>query len=570
MAEPQDTRWPTLRPVPRVDVLGVARTLTSATRLLDLMPLLRPEDVELYFTINPGSRFSEGLEEYLRRAGGTFLAWGEATRRPFDLAVAFTVHASMRQLNAPLMVLPHGVGYNRLVPESTGGMTEPVGLSRRELLGEDGRVIPATIGLTHDEQRRLLARGCPEAVPRAVLTGDLSHDRMRRSLPLRDRYRRALGVADGRRLVVINSTWGGHSLLGRCTDLPVRLVTELPADEFTVALVSHPNVWAWHTRPGVLRRLMRAVDAGLVVLPPFEEWRAAVLAADVVVGDHGSTTAYAAGLGVPVLLAATGAEELHPDSPLSAFGANAPRLDGGGELYGQIVAALERQGQERKALAGVTDRFAGVPGESAERVRETVYGYFRAKGVRPPKGQPARLEPLPDPVPDPVTGARAGRGATFDVEGWLGADGAVEMRRYPVVAGVEGRAPRDFFAVTADETDFLWRQAAEVMARTAAGGEVPATAWLGEQAARWPALVVGAAALSERRHLLRLPGGTELEAEPVRPWGAARPRLDALVLGAAVRVWLRQVAAPVDSLVAAGLSIRTGQCETRVRFTPRP
>ncbi|ADI06752.1 hypothetical protein SBI_03631 [Streptomyces bingchenggensis BCW-1] len=39
----------------------MACTLTSATRLLDVLPLPRPDDIEIYLTIDPGSAFDAGL-----------------------------------------------------------------------------------------------------------------------------------------------------------------------------------------------------------------------------------------------------------------------------------------------------------------------------------------------------------------------------------------------------------------------------------------------------------------------------------------------------------------------------
>jgi len=164
------SRWDTLQP-PKAEVLGVARTLTSATRVLDVMELLRAEDgIAKYYTVNPGSAFADGLHEYLVSVAGAqrVLTWEEATRRSFHLAVACAVHPSMRRLDAPLMVLPHGAGYNRLVSESTGDGTSPAGLSRRELTHR-GKVVPAAIGLSHPEQLVRLHELCPEAVPRAEL-----------------------------------------------------------------------------------------------------------------------------------------------------------------------------------------------------------------------------------------------------------------------------------------------------------------------------------------------------------------------------------------------------------------
>lgn len=304
-------------------MLAVVRTLTSATRVMDVLPLLRARDgIELYITVNPGSAFTAGLDAYLESLDGiTALSWSAATRRGFDLAVACTVNSSMRRLRAPLVVLPHGAGYNRLVRPTTGDDVSPAGLSRQELTWR-GRVVPAVIGLSHEEQLERLRRSCPQALPLARVVGDPCFDRLLASLAERDRYRRLLGAVGGRRLVVVSSTWSEHSLLGRCPDLPLRLVRELPADEYAVAVVLHPNIWARHNPLDLLRE---AVSAGLLVVPPQNGWQAALVAADWVVGDHGSVSLYGAALDRVTLLAATGEAELAPDSPATPSVAAPPR-----------------------------------------------------------------------------------------------------------------------------------------------------------------------------------------------------------------------------------------------------
>lgn len=564
--ERYDPAWATLRPLPAVDVLGVARTLTSATRLRDLVRLLPPQDVELFFTINTGSAFSAGLEEYVRSLPGRFLTWEEATApgRCFDLAVAFAVHPSMREVDAPLMVLPHGVGYNRLVPEVTGGEPVAAGLSRGELTHE-GRIVPAVIGVSHPEQLERLARSCPEALPRARVVGDLSYDRMIASLPRRDHYRRALGVTGARRLIVVNSTWRAHALLARATDLPLRLVTELPVDEYAVALVAHPNVWAHHTPAGVDRRLAQALDAGLMIIPPEEGWRAALVAADCVIGDHGSTSFLGAALGLPVLLAATGEHELDPSSPSHAFGTGGPRLDPDAPIEDQVRRAIENHDPE--TLRRITDGGLGAPGEAAARVRRTLYGFFAGRGVREPAGDAREaLGALPDP-PRRTAHTDAPGVCTFDVTGDR-TDGVVTLRRFPVVARTGRTEPRGFLAVTDGETSPLWRQAAEVAARTVTDAGLPAADWLERRAADSPALLVATAALSPHRCLLRLRDGRLLEAETVREWGRPRPELHPLVLGAAVNLW-QYGGGGAAELVTGGLLIRTGAAAVRVRFVPQ-
>lgn len=178
------------------------------------------------------------------------------------------------------------------------------------------------IGLSHEEQLERLRRSCPQALPLARVVGDPCFDRLQASLTERDRYRRLLGATGGRRLVVVSSTWSEHSLLGRCPDLPLRLVRELPVDEYAVAVVLHPNIWSRHNPQDLLRE---AVAAGLLVVPPQNGWQAALVAADWVVGDHGSVSLYGAALDRVTLLAATGEAELAPDSPATPSGAAPPR-----------------------------------------------------------------------------------------------------------------------------------------------------------------------------------------------------------------------------------------------------
>ncbi len=390
-------------------MLGVARTLTSATRVVDVMHLLRSEDgIEKYYTVNPGSAFADGLDSYLSGLGINVLSWEEATRRSFDLAVSCSVHPTMRRLRAPLMVLPHGAGYNRLVTESTGEAAVPAGLSRRELMWR-GKVVPKAIGVSHREQIDRLAQSCPEAVPYAVPVGDWCFQRITASMAHRDRYRSRLGAVDGRRLVVVHSTWSEHSLLGRHPELPLRLVTSLPADEFAVAAVLHPNVWARHTPAGVLERLGAAMDAGLMIIPPQEGWRAAVVAGDWVVGDHGSTSFYSAAADRVTLLAATGLDELDPLSPAAAFGRGAPRLDPEGDLLAQLLDAAGRH--DPAALRPVVDGQLGSVDTSGEVTRARIYAFLAGRGVRPPSEAP---RPLPVPPPEPVRGPSV---TAYDVTG---------------------------------------------------------------------------------------------------------------------------------------------------------
>lgn len=546
-----EERWNTV-PVDG-HVLAVARTLTSATRVMDALLALPPQ-VKVSFTVNPGSAFVTGLKAYthaLELDGVAVLPWQEAVSRRFDVAVACAVHRSMHQLRTPLVVMPHGAGYNRLVRQSTGDDSSAAGLSRRELTYR-GRVFPAVVVLSHQRQFEQLRRSCPQAVDRARVVGDPCFDRMSDSLQQRDRYRAALGVLQGRRLVVVNSTWSEHSLLGRHPDLPLRLVHELPADEFAVALVLHPNIWARHDP----HRLMRGAEAaGLMVVPPQRGWQAALVAADWVVGDHGSVGFYGAALDRVTLLAATGEAELDPHSPTYAFGRTAPLLDPERDLHAQLLQAAEDY--DGLALRQVTDLSLGERGQSTRNLLG-VLGPFM-KTAQAPKDDPG---PIPYPDPQPVTG----RPTAYDVTGERTGDG-VRIRRYPL--GVEPSAARGFYAVTAQERRLGLRAVAEVVVREHPHGELPPAQWLAATAGQLPGLNVAVTALDHDCHLVRLRSGLLLEATAVRPWGEAPPPLDPVLLGAALALWLARGGAEA-SLSRHGLVVHTGERAVRVRFSVRP
>ncbi|MFE0062902.1 hypothetical protein ACFWZ5_43250, partial [Streptomyces sp. NPDC059003] len=130
------------------------------------------------------------------------------------------------------------------------------GLSAEWLLADGVPFVDALV-LSHPEQVERLRAACPEAAPAAVLGGDPCFDRLLAARPYRERFRRALGVRRGQRLVLLNSTWNPESLFGDGGDdvlpsLLPRLTAELPADEYRVAAVLHPNIWHGHG-PGQIR-----------------------------------------------------------------------------------------------------------------------------------------------------------------------------------------------------------------------------------------------------------------------------------------------------------------------------
>ncbi|MFF3318860.1 hypothetical protein ACFYV5_25625 [Streptomyces sp. NPDC003035] len=268
-----------------------------------------------------------------------------------------------------------------------------------EWLLHEGKPLATATVLSHPEQLQRLTTACPEAADTAVLAGDPCFDRL---LALRDRrpaLRRALGVDDGRTLVVLNSTWGRGSLLGseRFPALLRELTGTLPVDEYRLCAVLHPNIWYGHG-PGQVRRwLRRAADAGLTLIDPLGPWRQTLAAADCVIGDHGSVTFYAAALGLPVLLGAFPHEELDPASPVAALGRTAPHLRSGEPLRARLESVREAHTPGRHD--GLAAQTTSAPGASAGLLRTLFHDLLRL----PEPEEPARLEPLG--IPDGLTSA---------------------------------------------------------------------------------------------------------------------------------------------------------------------
>ena len=377
-ARPVATRWATRRAEKLV--LGVVHNVTSATRLFDVLPLIATDPrVQVLFTCTGSSAFTPGTAEHLADLGVLTIDWAQAERTRFDLAIASSYGGPLERLRAPLVVLPHGMGYNKYLEPEAGSRKQVFGLSA-DWLTRDGRLIPSSVILSHTEQVDRLRSSCPQAVPAAVVAGDPCFDRMLAGGPLRETYRAALGVERGQRLVVVSSTWGPGSLYDQAADVVRRLRLELPLDEYRIALALHPNTWFGHSPWQVGMWLEECERAGVVALPPEEGWRAALVAADVVVGDHGSVTFYGAALGRPVLLAAAAPDAVDPESAVGRFIDQADRLDLGRPLRDQLDSAgLSDE------LAVIAAQVSSAPGRAASLLRTEFYRWLR---LTEPPGEP--------------------------------------------------------------------------------------------------------------------------------------------------------------------------------------
>lgn len=387
-------------------VLAVVHNVTAATRLFDVLPILAGDPrVQVHFTCPESSPFHGQIAEYLTAQGVTRTSWHHAVESRFDLAVAASHGGPLHELNSPLIVLPHGMGYNKYLPRNpkSGERKAVFGMSPEWLL-HDERVIASSLVLSHPEQLDRLRRSCPQAADVAVVAGDPSFDRMLASLPLRHQYRDALGVRPAQRLILVSSTWGPASSYGRQPGLAHRLRAELPLDDYVVAIALHPNAWSAHSPWQIHRWLHTATRSGVVVLPAHEGWRAGLVAADLVLGDQGSVTFYGGALGRPVALVEAPHETVDPDSAVGKLIAAAPRIDLSQPLRPQVETTLA-QGLPSE-ISAIVDLTTSLPLKSYAALRAEFYRLLNL----PEPEVPAEVTTLPTPsVP-------AGSAATQSVQ----------------------------------------------------------------------------------------------------------------------------------------------------------
>ncbi|MGR8011186.1 hypothetical protein [Streptomyces hypolithicus] len=588
------SRWVTRGGVRRV--LFVAHNVTSATRLLDVLPLFEDDlDVQCLATCTGSSPFLDGVPELLAGAGLPVLPWRQATdlAAEIDLVVSASYGGELHYFEGRLVVLSHGVGYNKrlAIPDtgyripdtgyripdtgwpgdgdsdrSGGGVdVAPVfGLGAQWLL-HDGKPLATATVLSHPEQLQRLSLSCPEAAPTAVLAGDPCFDRTLDALPHREAFRRRLGVADGQRLVVLNSTWGPRSLFGS-EALPWvldELSSRLPVDTYRVCAVLHPNIWHAHG-PGQVRRWLRtAQESGVLLVPPLGAWRQALVAADCVIGDHGSVTFYAAALGRPVLLGAFPEQDLDPGSPVAELGRTAPRMRPYAEpLRAQLDRVIDDYVPGRyDHLAAQT---TSAPGKSAALLRQLFYRLMdRAEPHRP-----ALLERLGAPGERLAPATRPLRVLTRVHDAPVGGDGLPEVRvaRYACPDAEPPdtvRADSAHSAVPEETRDTTRLSLADLV--LGYGPEHP-EAWAGETLRRFPYAAMAVAVTGTGACLVRTHDGTVCTLRASSGEDGRPDLCDPAASASALYAWLdsgRSLAA----VALAGLTVVTGQRRHHVGVT---
>ncbi|MEU5703451.1 hypothetical protein [Streptomyces aurantiacus] len=521
-------RWSTFHSEKTLVV--AARTVTSTVRVLESLPALLRNDsrVTVVFAYDPTSAFNDGVLDLLSDAGCRIMPWSQLSTITPDLIVTASENVDVPEGDCPVLVLPHGIGFQKRVPDSRASGTRLSGAVPDSVL-ETGR---AWIAVSHPDQEEQLLAAYPKADGRTLLIGDPCFDELSASLPDAASFKRSLGVADGQRLVVLSSTWGPTSLLGRDPELPARVLAELPCDEYRVAAVVHPNVWSAHGSWQIRSVLAGALEAGLLLMPTVHAWRSALVAADTVIGDHGSVTLYGAALGKPVLLAAFGDDAVQ-GTAIARLGRAAPRLDLRGDLHRQVDSAIADHVPER--YAEISQAAFVRTGQASARLRTAVYRLLELPefGSAPPR---ARTLPRPATPTATVTSWTVESTATPGEGGqWT-----VAVRRRPAaVADARGEGPDAYLHLACDEEEQdhqLTESASVLLCRSPAPTTVSALRWIRNTLSRFPGCRLAATAPGRGCFLVGLDDGRIVEATITGP--AVDPGLPAAVVYTCLRAGL--------------------------------
>ena len=133
----------------------------------------------------------------------------------------------------------------------------------------------------------------------------------------------------------------------------------------------HPNVWYGQGPRQVRAWLSSARRRGLVLLPPESEWLGALVAADVVIGDAGSSSVYAAAAGAPVVIGAFPADDVAQGSASALLAGVAPRLRLDRPLEAQLTEAMVRH--DVRLSQAVAERITSEPGQFRRNMRRLIY-----------------------------------------------------------------------------------------------------------------------------------------------------------------------------------------------------
>jgi hypothetical protein len=373
-----------------------------------------------------GSNFNNHVAAMFDALGAQLVKHGELDVH-VDFIMTATENANVDDVHAPIFYLPHGVGMHKNLPIS----------------GKVGMKVSGTVDQLRPNSVVGMSYGSSQ---NGVLVGDPSYDQMLNSGHLVHVYRKVLGVRQ-RKLIVIASTWSEHSLMGRFPKLAAELLSQLDYDEYALAIVMHPNIWDYDSALEIERIFRHEVSSGACIIKPDQGWQATLLAADVVIGDHGSLSLYAAAIGKPLLLTSKTSQTTE-NTVMDTLLDHAPILIPELDIAQQIHAVLALPN-----LQHIGQRAFPLPRQSLSIIQKISYQRLNLVPLAPPEELPAAK---------PSTISREPR--SFAVYTWVEND-AIHVKRIPLRfdKGTEDELHQRYVLSYEDEQDVALLRRATVI-----------------------------------------------------------------------------------------------------------
>lgn len=326
-------------------VIAVAYAPGDAATLLELLTVFRDDPrVAVHITIDSATPVHTDTSAFLHDHGIEAVDWDATHRHDAHLVLTASTVADVTGFDAPLVVLTSGSSLQRHTIDSATGQLHLHGVPSAEC----AKLPNLHMLVAHSGRQERLSNQDRDLAARTTVVGDPVHDRLIASQRMRHCYREELSISEDHQLILVAASSGPHSLLGHHPHLAERLLTQLPRDRYRVAAALHPDIWSWHGAWQVRNALHAAREAGLILLPPWTGWGAALVAADCVVADHGPLALYAAALDHPILLG-TSEDTPDPDTPLAELAKSAPRLDPDDDLRRHVHDAITQHNTGRYA-----------------------------------------------------------------------------------------------------------------------------------------------------------------------------------------------------------------------------
>jgi hypothetical protein len=230
-------------------------------------------------------------------------------------------------------------------------------------------------------------RGNPALGATIAVIGDAGVDAMIAMNARRAILRRELGFLPDERVVLVQSTFGAHSLMEAMGEELCEVIATLPG-RYRFVLSTHPKHWSGDSRgshENLRATLRRQREKGVVVLEMDDPWERYAIASDLCVSDHTGLVCNYAMLGKPIIMLLLPPDILSEGSEELMVYNVVPHLPQAAALP-DLLARVERD-YPLDGLQRVARAIVSCIGQADTRMRDHFYQLLRLPPLAlPPQG----------------------------------------------------------------------------------------------------------------------------------------------------------------------------------------